>query len=938
MAIALFAKSQLFALTMPEGFSRFVLSNGMTVCVYEDFSAPTVRVEYTAKAGFSCQSASTAGYAPLYASLFSKAGIYSNGSGEWLLDSLASECAADSARYTIDISPNQLEEIFRELGLCAFAPLFQDQELGTKLKEAKESAAQNAFSAEGFINSAIDSRVFSAAPWKHDSGIYPALFQKQGLSEARSILTEIARNYYSPQNSALFVTGAVTKEAALSLAEKTFGSYAPRPAFVPSEAENAAQSGRRKFVLSDPELSPDMAQVVCQYTSLTMEEADLAAIILNKRDSALKAALTSEASLNIRGSDYINADAAHKNASSRLIIQSLLEKSKATSFEKAALFEKILRERAADFSLEEFEAAKKFLFTDFEVAAGNPRGFMELLSQFWAVDGIAKKSYEQSGQEGDASSLVQRFLARGQRIMAQDYEELKFALENEDPYVFILVNSKSYQSLASAFDKAGWQSVTAKNASWHAQEMFSAIKISIEKKGQEKESGGESPRVFDPLFARKTLDGAKSVRLQNGIGFHAKICPDRATSVVGLYIKGGEAYCAQKEPGLEAVVASVLAQNARRACLGSLRLGKMKSAASVSAQCEDISALVTVECLAGDEGAALEALAEALIFCDIVPVEADMYLSSRKSLQIIKSQAMPRQLYAAGIKSFYKQPLYKALYASGQEILGNASYSQILEAYAKLIDAGRLEIIAVGNFPFEKLSAKAEEFFGGLSSSWEEKAWATQAKPIAKNSMRVKVKHTFLTDISADKAGPRPAVLVPTTDFADPVQYWFSAPQDEKEEALFDALLLELHSLCQKAFAGSDRYKKMSARIEEKSPLVAFGAITFFNVQYLSDADAILEGALVKLREEIEGLGALERIKSLWLVKTFEGADQNLEGARRLAKSLDKARVREKAFDFSQALAGDYETVTKANAEDFAAVFDASFTKRCKIYSDAAKK
>ncbi|MEE3412120.1 MAG: insulinase family protein, partial [Treponema sp.] len=231
LAIALFAKSQLFALTMPEGFSRFVLSNGMTVCVYEDFSAPTVRVEYTAKAGFSCQSASTAGYAPLYASLFSKAGIYSNGSGEWLLDGLASECAADSARYTIDISPNQLEEIFRELGLCAFAPLFQDQELGTKLKEAKESAAQNAFSAEGFINSAIDSRVFSAAPWKHDSGIYPALFQKQGLSEARSILTEIARNYYSPQNSALFVTGAVTKEAALSLAEKTFGSYAPRPAF-----------------------------------------------------------------------------------------------------------------------------------------------------------------------------------------------------------------------------------------------------------------------------------------------------------------------------------------------------------------------------------------------------------------------------------------------------------------------------------------------------------------------------------------------------------------------------------------------------------------------------------------------------------------------------------------------------------------------------------
>ena len=942
LALLLLLPSGLFGLTMPEGFSRFVLSNGMTVCVYEDFSAPTVRVEYAAKAGFSAQGPATAGYAPLYVQLFSKAGIYSNDSGVWLLDGLASECTADSARYTIDASPNQLEEIFKELGLCAFAPLFQDQELSVKLKEAKESAAQNAFSVEGFINSAIDSRVFSAAPWKHDSGIYPALFQKQSLAEARSILTEIARNYYSPQNSALFVTGAVTKETALSLAEKTFGSYAPRPAFVPTEAEAAANPAQKKFVLSDPELSPDMAQVVCQYTSLSMEEADIAALVLNARASALKQALTAEAALNIRGSDYINADAAHKNSSSRLIIQSLLEKSNANDFEKAELFGKILKEKICGFTEEEFEAAKAFLLTDFEVAAGNPRGFMELLSQFWAVDGIAKKSYEQSGQEGDASSLVQRFLARGQRIMAQDFLELKLALQNEDPYVFVLVNSKSYQSLASSFDKEGWQSVTAKNASWHTQEMFSAIKNSLAKNDQEK-TDQDAPQIFDQTFFQRALQSGQSARLQNGIGFHAKTYPDRFTSVVGLYIKGGEAYCAQKEPGLEAVLASVLAQNARKACAQKIYSGQMKNA-NVNAQCEDISSLVTVECLAGDEGAALEALAEAMIFCDIVPAEVDVYLSSRKSLQIIKSSAMPRQLYSAGIKNFYKSPLYKALYAPGQEILNNVSYTQILEAYAKFIDAGRLEIIAVGNFSFEGLAQKAQEVFGGLSSSWEEKALLAQAKPIAKNSLRVKIKHTFLTDISADKAGPRPAVLIPTTDFADPVQYWFNAPQSQKERALYDALFVELHSLCQAAFASSDRYQKMSARIEERSPLVDFGAITFFNVQYVSDADAILDQALERLKEELSqsqepGQGAaLDKIKSLWLVKAFEGADQNLNAARLMAKKIDLARAQEKEFDAKNSQADDYEAVTKACAADFAAVFDAFFAKRFKLYSDAAKK
>lgn len=944
-ALALLLPSGLFGLEMPQGFSQFVLSNGMNVCVFEDFSTPTIRVEYSAKAGFSMQSAATAGYAPLYAQLFSKAGIYSNESDEWLLDELQSECLADSARYTIDISPNQLEEILTELSLCAFAPIFQDQELGQKLMEAKESAAESAFSAEGFINSAIDSRVFSDAPWKHDSGIYPALFQKQNLSEARAVLSEIAKNYYSPQNSALFITGAVTKQTALALAQKTFGQFSPRPVFVAQESKIEQEAAAKKFVLSDPELSPDMAQAVFEYTSLSMEQADIAALILNAPHSSLKKALTEQEALNIRGSDYINADAAHKNACSRLIIQSLLEKSSAGDFEKAALFEKILKEKAGEFSLEEFDAAKYFLVMDFEMAAGNPRGFMDLLSQFWAVDGMAKKSYEQSGQEGDASSLVQRFLARPQRIMAQDCEELKFALQNEDPFEFLLINSQNWQSASDSFEKAGWQSVTAKNASWHSQEMFAVIKSSIEKPVDD-DADKESPDIFDQNFYQRALQCGYSLRLQNGIGIHAKIYPDRATSAVCLYIKGGEAESAQKEPGLEAVLASVLAQNARKVLAQKIYSGQMKGAANASAQCQDISSLVAIECVKGEEEAALEALGEALFALDIVPSEVDPWLSSRKSAQIIKNQAMPRQLYSAAIKNYYKSPLYKALYSGSQDILAKVSYTQILEAYGKFLDSGRLEIIAVGDFDLDKLTQKAQEIFGSLSSEWKEKGIKAQTKGISKVAQRVKINHTFLTDISADKAGPRPAVLIPTTDFADPVQYWFGAPQDEKEAAIFDALLLKLRSICQTSFKSSDRYKKMSARIEEKSPLVDFGAITIFNVQYVSDADAIMQASLTQLREELsentseEGghNAALDKIKSLWLKKTFEGEDKNLAAAQSMARKLDSARAQGQSFYIQDAVSGDYKTVTTASANDFLAVYDACFEKYCKFYSDAAKK
>ena len=491
------------ALEVPENFSQALLSNGMTVFVCEDFSAPTVKIEYSAKAGFSSQSADTAGYAPLCSELFAAAGRYSGSGaqGQWLLEGLESECLADSSRHIILGSPNQTEEIFRELSYCAFAPIYPDQDLARIWKEAKERAAQNAFSTEGFINGAIDSRVFSGSPWKHDSGIYPALFERKSLSEARSALSEFSKRFYAPQNSALFVTGAIKAEAALKLAEKTFGNFQPAALAASDDALDAngfqGQKGSdKKYVLSDPELSPDMAQVVFQYTSLSMEQADIAAAILDARSSALKAVLTSEASLNIRGHDYINAGAAHKNASSRLIIQALLEKGtgiqdgaqkaaqdkKAAAddyFSKAALFEKILRQEIADFSQEEFEAAKNFLCVDFESAAKSPRAFMDLLSQFWAVDGTAKKSFEQSGQAGDAASLLQRFLAREEKIMAQDCEELRFALQAEDPFAFVLLNSKTFAPLSKAFEKDGWQSVTPKNACWHAQEIYEKMMASL---------------------------------------------------------------------------------------------------------------------------------------------------------------------------------------------------------------------------------------------------------------------------------------------------------------------------------------------------------------------------------------------------------------------------------------------------------------------------
>lgn len=956
-----------------ENFAQFVLQNGMNVFVMEDFSSPTVRVEYTAKAGFSAQSALNSGFAPLYASLFKNAGIYSaKADAQWLPSFMESECNADSARFYTELLPEELATLFEQLSYSAFAPLFPDSALESELSAVKDSVKENALSIEGFINSAIDSRVFSAAPWKHDSGVYPALFSEQTLSSARVILQEFGRRFYSPQNSALFICGAVKKEAALSLAERTFGKFMPsaKSAEASETMEKGAGQGgsaQKKFVLSDPELSPDMAQAVAQWTGLGMEEADIAALILNSRNSALKISLTKEDALAILGSDYVNADAAHKNSSDRLIIQTLMEKSALNFFEQSALFESLLLSGAANFTTQEFDGAKKFLIENFESSISTSRGFMDLLSQFWAVDGLKNSALSGSGEQGDAESLVQRFLSRPEKIRAVRAEELLFKLQNERPFIFILLNSKAFAPLKSDFAGAGFESVTAKNASWYSQELFSNIRDSLAQKNHGDSKDEEENFLNENIFLKENSNNVFSRTLKNKIPVTVRVQKEGLKSAVSLYIKGGRLFDyhgGRKLPGIESVTIDALAYNIQKAADERYAAGKLCSIPSVTNSTRDTSSLITIECALPDAALMAECIGEALVFTGIRPAELDAFISSRRSGEIIRCGSLQSQLYSAAVQSFYKDSKVKMLYSSDGKFLEGISYNEILENYMRLLDAGRLALIACGNFSsdseIDEFVFAADKILGNLNSSFKEKedfsdladltslTNMTNTRLPSRTAQRVRLTHKFLTDISGDKAGPRPAVLIPTTDFSDPVQYWIPCPAAFSEDkCIFDALLTELAAECRKIIGENERFGKMSCRIEQGSPLISFGTLTLFNVRYTSDADSILQSAIANIESRAFDADSVRRIKNEWIKARYGASWQSREAAALIAEKADALRLSGELLSEKSAQGGaaenlfisDYERVHNASHGDFERVFSEYFSGRIyKFYSADGKK
>ena len=455
-----------------DNIQEYTLENGLTVFVLEDTSTPLIRVEYTARAGFSDQTKETSGFFKLYTRIF-------EASSPLALE--AADCYADSSRYVITVVPSQLQPALTNLAQNAFALSYTDDILRSQLNQLKTEVTEEAASAGGFINAAIDSRVFSAAPWKHDSGVYPALFKKTTLEQARNILRTIAERYYTPQNSALFISGNVNAQTILSLVEETFGYYYSSYS-VPYKAntgavKNAPSYKTKKFVLHSSDISQDMTQVVMQYTGLNIEETELAAQMLNNDASFFKYNLVNQPSLNIPGNEYINAAGAHKKESSRLIIQSLLQKptgkdaSSITSLDQANLFIESVLSGIKETNYLEFYAAQMMTLSNLAASNSSSTDFMTNLASYWALqpyDSFIEDVLDQTIKSSTAANLY----SQEEKITDLEFQTIISKLQAEEPFIFVIINSSDYKKNKAKYTAAGFEEINTSNAAWYNQSIF----------------------------------------------------------------------------------------------------------------------------------------------------------------------------------------------------------------------------------------------------------------------------------------------------------------------------------------------------------------------------------------------------------------------------------------------------------------------------------
>lgn len=901
-------------------YAEYTLENGMQIFVLEDFSSAPVQVEFSVHAGISAQNPATTGFFPLYTRLF-KYGAEKNS----FLQNLTSEYSADSSNYRISVSQELVPSTFEILARCAFSPFFAEKDILREYSALKNEIMQYAPTPAAFINTAIDSRIFSETPWKLDSGIYPQIFTKSTAAEIRSILSRIGKFWYTPQNSAIFVSGPVKKEEIYALAEKTFGSYKPAASFALPEKVTATGK-TRKFIMHDLQFSEDMTQIVIEYTGLNFNQASLAAVAYNADSSTLKKSLCAEHILNIRGPEYINVSSTRHNGCARLIFQTLLEQNLRSPVEQAETFIEAIKKTPETTDSSEYQAARKILHDNFRETTANSTNFINSLAYFWAIDPLLP------GNDEKEILLAQKLLSQPEKITSTDENSLKTSFENETPFIFVLVNTKNFKKYKSDYKRLGYEEINSKNGSWFTQELYkNALKeISAEKKEIEQQKA-ESESAKN-IFLEENRNSLKTIELSNGIPVTVKT--NRMTNGVSILVSiDGGSLADKNRPGFQNVMANAIASNIRKEIIKYKTQQIISGNPAVYAETSFSDSKIIVECAKEDISLCIRSISDALIFGEISPAEADSYVYSAQTQKRLSGASPLNQMTFRAVKYFYDSNFIRNIFDTEKEILQKTSYNDILAEYPKFLDASLYSIFIAGNTDSEAVRYILEESLGILAAqttrndSRRKESVPKPDFPAKTRKINLKIRHLFYTDVKAEDAGPMPAVLVPTKNFADPVQYWFKAPEADSEEAvIFDALILRL----------SENLNNAGAETKIFLPAKDFrcGGITFFNVEHTNYIEETYKKTLSEFVKKLEdsepSVFEAERTKNAWILSRLSGSKTNTGTARIISSS----KTDEKNY------LDEYEILERAGSKDFLRALNEYFPPEplLQIFSSDSKK
>ena len=838
---------------LPENFYSYKLENGLELYVQEDFTVPALKVEYVTKAGTARQQKDTAGFFRLYSALFWQNAVpgiraYER---EGALG-FSAECASSQSRYGFTVPVQSFEKVLALFASALKQPKFSDSAIRNEFESLKSESASYASSAGGFINTAVDAQVLSHSPWKKDSFLQSALFAKMNTEAARQKLSRIARIWYVPNQSALFVSGPLNAQTVLDavkkeLADWEYAFYAPpdtdridAPQTPDAPKISNAQGGR--FVLVSDDFSKDFNQALIQYTAPSFGADNLhsaaawaAAEILRQKQSLLDPA---------QGETDVSFSA--DGADSRISVQALFPASlHAQKDNPADNIEALLNavnkavQSVSEGDLTEAQTRARFLQTQ---ALNGPESFIRALSANWAYGG------------------AEYFFEWPKSVQSLTLQQVTGAFT--PPWIFLFVHTSQYNLYEKRFAKDGWTLIKqGKKSAGAASTQTAKNRTENRSKNQAEADAAKSERTnAAESYASYTESLAERFTLSSGIRVSVQRLPNTAWVCFILNIRGGELKYGFEKKGLESLAVQNLAQTLRQKIAESPAGKALRNIPEIETNTELFSARLSFTCPTENLPLLTDFLSASLQKNDVSLAQADeLYFTeafNRRSQDI----SPDNQLQKAAMETFFGAGVSAPLFASADKLLPSVTYEEIRNACLSLYDPENIDIILCGDVP-QRIKETLESRFGKeavkpLSEQHKIAYTKTSFEPaFTEGEQTVRLRHVFLSDIPADPAGERPAKLIPTTDFSDPALLYLKSPEfGTKEAAVFSALMHEIAERLTQKFQSAQNAPALSARAHTDAEPFFLSSLYFSKVKSKSRLQKAYKDCLREFSSELKEL------------------------------------------------------------------------------------
>jgi zinc protease len=269
-------------------YTKFVLSNGLTVLVHEDHKTPIVAVDTWYHVGSKNEKVGKTGFAHLFEHLMFSGSenfnhTYINAMERIGATTLNGTTANDRTNYFQDVSTSMLDYVlFAESDRMGhLLPVLDQKKLDLQRGVVQNEKRQGENQPYGLAYDIISENTYPAGhPYS-----WPVIGSMKDLDAASlSDVQEWFKTYYGPNNVTLVLSGDITPQQAKEKAEKYYGDIPPGPPIQKQAVWVSKLTGTHRTLMQDRVPQARLYRVwnVPQYGSPEEPLLDLAALILGR--------------------------------------------------------------------------------------------------------------------------------------------------------------------------------------------------------------------------------------------------------------------------------------------------------------------------------------------------------------------------------------------------------------------------------------------------------------------------------------------------------------------------------------------------------------------------------------------------------------------------------------------------------------------------------